>query len=78
MCALAIFYVQLSKSAVALVTNSTGGTSEGNAAAGTGTQASDLTIITPATTADKAGAGIVTTLLLVGLLGGLGFMVTGV
>lgn len=65
-------------SAPELVTNTTGGTSVGNSNAGTGSSATAAgTVITPATTADKAGAGILTALVLSGVLGGIGFMITG-
>jgi len=56
------------------VTNSTGGTSKGNPAAGTGGDASPLG--TPdITTGDRIGAGFVTTLVLVVVLGGAWWMV---
>lgn len=62
-----------------LLTNTTGGTSVGNANAGAGSTTSSTTgiVITPATGADKAGAGILTALVLSGVLGGIGFMVIG-
>jgi mannan endo-1,6-alpha-mannosidase len=65
MSAMSIFQSLLIDQAPALVTNATGGTSEGNAAAGTdsGTD-SDGSLDLPVTSADKAGAGIVTTLVL--------------
>ncbi len=62
---------------VAPVTNSTGGTSVGNPAAGTGGSDDNPLDIRPATGGDRAGAGILTTLVLGGFLGGIYFMVTG-
>ena len=57
------------------VTNSTGGTSKGNPSAGTGGDASLLG--TPdVTTGDRVGAGFLTTLVLVGVLGGAWWMVS--
>lgn len=56
------------------VTNSTGGTSKGNPSAGTGGDAA--LIGTPdVTTGDKVGAGFLTSLILVGVLGGAWWMV---
>ncbi len=63
-----------------LVTNTTGGTSTGNANAGSGSGSSSSTdgeAVKPATGADKAGAGILTALVLSGVLGGIGFMIMG-
>lgn len=62
-----------------LVTNTTGGTSVGNSEAGTGSTTSSTTgtVITAATSGDKAGAGILTALVISGVLGGIGFMVMG-
>jgi len=77
MSALSVIQSNLITQAAELVTNATGGTSVGNAAAGSGSSSSSTTVITPATGADKAGAGILTALLLAGVLGGVGFMVTG-
>jgi len=58
------------------VTNSTGGTSKGNPAAGTGGDSSLTGIPTDAITAgDRVGAGFLTTLILVGVLGGAWWMV---
>lgn len=51
------------------VTNSTGGTSQGDANAGTSTNDKSI-VLDEVTTADKAGAGILTTLVLAMLLGG--------
>lgn len=55
------------------VTNLTGGTSVGNPNAGAGSVANPEAI-TPATSADRAGAGIVTTIVLVGATGMFGWM----
>lgn len=55
------------------VTNSTGGTSKGNPAAGGSTSSNPITFTT-VTGADKAGAGIITTLVLVGMFGGAWWM----
>ena len=55
------------------VTNATGGTSVGNANAGSQSVA-DPAAIKPATEGDKVGAGIVTTLILVGATGMFGWM----
>lgn len=62
-----------------LLTNTTGGTSQGNPAAGTGQQATVEPGIVgaPVTTAAKAGAGILTALVLCGFMGSVGFMVAG-
>lgn len=77
MSALSVISGLLIGSAKGLVTNSTGGTSVGNSAAGTGGSADNPLNISPATGGDRAGAGILTTLVLGGLLGGIYFMVTG-
>jgi mannan endo-1,6-alpha-mannosidase len=58
------------------VTNSTGGTSIGNNNAGSESGGSTNPLMdNPTTTGDKAGAGILTAILLVGMVGGLGWMV---
>jgi mannan endo-1,6-alpha-mannosidase len=77
MSALSVIQSNLITQAPELVTNSTGGTSVGNAAAGSGSSDASDTVITPATGGDKAGAGLLTMLLLAGVLGGVGFMVMG-
>ncbi len=77
MSALSVIQGLLIDDAPQLVTNTTGGTSKGNANAGAGTSSSSTTVITPATGSDKAGAGILTAVVLAGLLGGVGLMVTG-
>lgn len=79
MSALSVIQAMLVDSATDLLTNTTGGTSEGNPAAGTSAQdSSDPTLIQPATTGDRAGAGFLTALLLFGTVGGAAFMLTGV
>ena len=55
------------------LTNMTGGTSVGNPNAGSQSVANPAAIL-PATTGDKAGAGIVTTLILVSATGMFGWM----
>ncbi|KAE8442012.1 hypothetical protein EG329_003913 [Mollisiaceae sp. DMI_Dod_QoI] len=80
MCALSIMQAMLIDDAPELVTNTTGGTSTGNANAGSGSGSSSSTdgeAVKPATGADKAGAGILTALVLSGVLGGIGFMIMG-
>jgi mannan endo-1,6-alpha-mannosidase len=77
MSALSVIQSNLITQAPELVTNDTGGTSVGNAAAGSGGSDDSSTAITPATGADRAGAAILTALLLAGVLGGVFFMVTG-
>jgi mannan endo-1,6-alpha-mannosidase len=54
-------------------TNSTGGTSKGNPNAGSGSN-HDVTLVKPATGADRAGAGVVTALILIGATGMFGWM----
>jgi len=74
----AIFVNLLPLEAVAPpVTNATGGTSQGNANAGSGSVANPEAL-KPATTADRAGAGIVTTLILVSVTGMFGWMSLGI
>lgn len=80
MAALSVIQSNLIDEAVELVTNTTGGTSVGDASAGTGSSSSsdgsniDTSTIT---VTDKAGAGILTTIMLLGVLGGTSFMVIG-
>lgn len=74
MSALEVIQSNLIAKVVGPVTNSTGGTSKGNPAAGTGGDASPIG--TPdVTTGDRVGAGFLTTLVLVGVLGGAWWMV---
>jgi mannan endo-1,6-alpha-mannosidase len=78
MSALSVIQSQLIGQAPELVTNSTGGTSVGNAAAGSGSSGGNsATVIAPATGADRAGAGILTAAWIAAALGGVCFMVTG-
>lgn len=58
------------------LTNLTGGTSEGNPNAGSQSVANPEAL-KPATSADRAGAGIVTTIVLVGATGMFGWMSIG-
>jgi len=80
MSALSVIQAMLIDQAPELLTNTTGGTSVGNAGAGAGGSSTSTTgtVITPATTGDKAGAAILTALVVSGVLGGIGFMVMGV
>ncbi|ESZ93427.1 glycoside hydrolase family 76 protein [Sclerotinia borealis F-4128] len=78
MSALSIIQATLIGTAANLVTMNTGGTSVGNAAGGSGSSTnSDGTVDTPVTSGDKAGAGFLTAVMVVGVLGGVGFMVMG-
>jgi len=79
MAAMSVIFVNLLPlvAVTAPFTNLTGGTSVGNADAGSGS-VSNPEAIKPATTADRAGAGIVTTLILVSVTGMFGWMSMGV
>lgn len=78
MSALSVIQGLLIESAPALVTNTTGGTSVGNNAAGSKSSVSaDGLTSKPVTGADKAGAGILTAVILCAVVGGIGFMVAG-
>jgi mannan endo-1,6-alpha-mannosidase len=71
MAALSVIGTNLMTSAMVPLTNSTGGTSVSNPSAGSSspnTQPDEVT--TPITTSDKAGAGILTLLVIVGVIGG--------
>lgn len=57
------------------LTLKTGGTSKGDPNAGSSNDGNNLPDFKPITTADKAGAGILTTLLLGGMLGGSAWLV---
>lgn len=78
MAALEIFLVQLIDDVKPRVTNSTGGTSKGDPNAGTGTSDADSVGLggPPISTADRAGAGIVTALVIIAAVGGAYFMVS--
>jgi mannan endo-1,6-alpha-mannosidase len=69
MAALEIIQSNLVERVAGPVTNTTGGTSTGNASAGT--KPDDTNTITPATTGDKFGAACVTTLVVVTFVGSL-------
>jgi mannan endo-1,6-alpha-mannosidase len=68
--ALEIFQTQLIDTVGGPLSNTTGGTSQGNPSAGTGGDAKAGVPTSAITTKDKAGAGIVTALILIGILGG--------
>ena len=72
MAAMSAIFSNLVPSVGAPYTNSSGGSSKGNNNAGG--KEEDPNAIKPATSADKAGAGILTTLVLVGITGMLGWM----
>jgi len=78
MSALEVIQANLISEASDLVTNKTGGTSQGNSAAGTGSSSTSSTGDNSAniviTTGSKAGAGILTAVLVVGLVGSAYFM----
>jgi mannan endo-1,6-alpha-mannosidase len=77
MSALSVIQSTLINFAAPLVTNTTGGTSEGNPSAGTSKTSEDPFAAVPATNADKAGAGFVTALVIALFLCVIAFMVTG-
>lgn len=76
MSALSVIASNLIASAKAPLSADTGGTSKGNPSAGTNEQTSNPLALATITTADRAGAGIITALALVGILGGGYFMVS--
>ena len=58
------------------VTNKTGGTSQGNAAAGGGSGSANPALsLNTITGKDKAGAGVLTTLVLISVIGGAWWMI---
>lgn len=73
MAAMSAIFVNLVQHTQAPVTNSTGGTSVGNSAAGSGSTTS-LDAVKPPSTGDRVGAGMVTTVVLVGMTGMFGWM----
>lgn len=77
MAAMSALFVNLLplKDVTAPVTNETGGTSEGNVNAGSDSPI-EFQPSKPATTGDKVGAGILTTIVLIGSLGMFGWMST--
>lgn len=76
MCALEVIQSLLVDQAPELVTNSTGGTSTGDYNAGGNTDTTVVAENKPITTADRAGAGILTALICLGVTFGIWFMVT--
>lgn len=68
MAALEVILGNIIKDARPPVTNSTGGTSVGDPAAGTGT-GDNIEPFTPPTTGDKAGAGIISATILASMIG---------
>lgn len=80
MAGLAIIQANLIDEAVELVTNDTGGTSVGNSNAGTGSSSSGSSgtvTETTVTTAGKAGAGVLTAVMLMGVIAGTSFLILG-
>jgi mannan endo-1,6-alpha-mannosidase len=77
MSALSVVQSLLIDNAPALVTNGSGGTSQGNSAAGGKSDAGGEVEVSVVTGRDRAGAGILTAVMVCGVLGGVGFMVTG-
>jgi mannan endo-1,6-alpha-mannosidase len=78
MSALEVIQANLIDTVQVPVTNKTGGTSQGNAAAGGGggRSSSNPALDTSAmTTKDKAGAGVLTTLVLISVIGGAWWMI---
>ena len=76
MAALEVIQSNLISKVAGPVTNSTGGTSQGDPSAGTSSSSQEPQGLTDKiTTGDKAGAGILTTIVLVGILGGAWFMI---
>jgi len=75
MAAMSVFFVNLLplQAVGAPLTNSTGGTSESNPDAGS-QSVSDPDAVVPATEGDRVGAGILTTIVLVGATGMFGWM----
>lgn len=73
MAAMSAIFVNLVQNTQAPVTNSTGGTSAGNSAAGSGST-STLGEVKPPSNGDRVGAGFVTTVVLLGMTGMFGWM----
>ena len=76
--ALSVIQANLITKAAAPVSSKTGGTSKGDASAGTGVtnEANNGQPLMTITKKDKAGAGILTTLVLIGVIGGCWWMVS--
>ena len=70
MCALSVIQGQLEDEVRGPLSNTTGGTSQGNPSAGTGGDTNPAAPQSVITTGDRAGAGILTAVVLVGLVGG--------
>lgn len=71
MCALEIIQGNLITEAASPVTETTGGTSKGNATLGTGgDNDGDAIVLATITTADRAGAGILTAVVILGVVTG--------
>jgi mannan endo-1,6-alpha-mannosidase len=70
MSALEVIQSNLIKKVSGPVSNSTGGTSQGDPSAGTGPSSAPVNVPGAITTKDKAGAGILTAIVLIALLGG--------
>lgn len=71
----AVMYVLVQGNSVAPVTSSTGGTSQGDPNAGMQSTSSVTEDLSPITTADRVGAGFVTTLIALSVLGGSALMI---
>ncbi|KUJ23344.1 cell wall glycosyl hydrolase Dfg5 [Mollisia scopiformis] len=74
MAALEVIQSNLIAQVTGPVTNSTGGTSKGNPAAGTSSN-SNPTVIGPTTTGDRVGAGFLTTVVLIIFVGSIWWMI---
>jgi len=72
MAAMSVIFTNLVSSIAAPLTNTTGGTSVGNNAAGS--QSVTNPTVVKVTQGDKVGAGMLTTLVLIGAVGGFGWM----
>lgn len=78
MSALSVLGSQLMSDSLLPVTTDTGGTSKSNPAAGAGSSASATTApLKKITTADRAGAGILTALIICGVIGGSLWIIIG-
>lgn len=70
MSALSVLGSVLMTAAIVPVTKDTGGTSKSDPSAGSGTTATPTGVTKKITSADKAGAGILTVLIICGVVGG--------
>ena len=76
MCALSVIQANLIPQAQSIVTTTSGGTSKGDAAAGGGGSTTPQGLQDKkVTTGDRVGAGFLTTLMIVGVLGGAWWMI---